>query len=46
MSRSFFDSLYRAGRLKAFAGRGWATHQAAAPRSVTDFQRQVGRLGH
>lgn len=41
-AQSFFDSLYRAGRLRAFAGAGWAAHQAGGPRSVTDFQRQVG----
>lgn len=41
-AQSFFDSLYRAGRLRAFAGAGWAANQAGGPRSVTDFQRQVG----
>ncbi|KAI7839792.1 hypothetical protein COHA_006591 [Chlorella ohadii] len=40
-AQSFFDSLYRAGRLRAFAGAGWAANQAGGPRSVTDFQRQV-----
>lgn len=40
-SQSFFDSLYQAGRLRAFAGRAWARHQEAAPRSVSDFQLQA-----
>ncbi|KAL4423640.1 hypothetical protein ABPG77_009227 [Micractinium sp. CCAP 211/92] len=40
---SFFDSLYQAGRLRAFAGRAWARHQEAAQPVVTDFQQQVYR---
>ena len=43
-AQSFFDSLYRAGRLRAFAGAGWAAHQSGGPRSVTAFQRQAGAL--
>ena len=41
-ARSFFDALYQAGRLRAFAGRAWRVHQQAGPRSVSDFQLQVG----
>jgi hypothetical protein len=44
-SALFFEGLYQAGRMRVFAGSAWQRTLAVGPRSITDFQMQVGSPG-